>query len=153
MAAIRNGIAVDTTFGMSPQSGLPHNNRTGDLDVFAALFMMKKKSLSIDEMARILGSQSGLAGVSCNLPGMCAISMREFPGATRAAELAIDVMVRAVRHYIGAFYVALGGLDIFTFTGGIGENGTDIRERFCCGLDMIGLKVVIERNRTATGEA
>ena len=54
MAAIRGGVAVDTTFGISPQSGLPHNNRTGDLDVFAALFAMKKLNLSVDEIANIL---------------------------------------------------------------------------------------------------
>jgi acetate kinase len=152
MAAIRSGVAVDTTFGMSPQSGLPHNNRTGDLDVFAALFMMKKKSLSVDEMARILGSQSGLAGVSGTTGDVRDIDDGCARGDARC-RLALDVMIRAVRHYIGAFYVALGGLDVLTFTGGIGENGPDIRERICQGLDIVGIKMDVDRNRTATGEA
>jgi acetate kinase len=152
MAAIRNGIAIDTTFGMSPQSGLPHNNRTGDLDVFAALFMMKKKSLSIDEMARILGSQSGLAGVSCTTGDVRDIDEGISRGDPRC-RLALDVLIRAVRHYVGAFYVELGGLDVLTFTGGIGENGTTVRERICCGLEILGLKLDVERNRTASGEA
>jgi acetate kinase len=152
MAAIRNGIAVDTTFGMSPQSGLPHNNRTGDLDVFAALFMMKKQSLSVDEMAKILGSQSGLAGVSGTTGDVRDIDEGCVQGDARC-RLALDVMIRAVRHYIGAFYVALGGLDILTFTGGIGEYGPDIRERICRGLEILGLELDVDRNRTASGQA
>jgi acetate kinase len=152
MAAIRNGIAVDTSFGMSPQSGLPHNNRTGDLDVFAALFMMKKKSLGVDEMAKILGSQSGLAGVSGTTGDVRDIDDGCVRGDARC-RLALDIMIRAVRHYIGAFYVVLGGLDVLTFTGGIGENGADIRERICRGLDILGLTLDVDRNRTASGEA
>ena len=152
MAAIRNGVAVDTTFGMSPQSGLPHNNRTGDLDVFAALYVMKKKNLSVDEMAKILGSQSGLAGISCTTGDVRDIEEGIARGDDRCC-LARDVLVRAVRHYIGAFYVVLGGLDVLTFTGGIGENGTGIRERICDGLDILGLRLDVARNRTASGEA
>lgn len=152
MAAVRNGVAVDTTFGMSPQSGLPHNNRTGDLDVFAVLYMMKKKSLSIDETAKILGSQSGLAGISGTTGDVRDLDAGCACGDARC-RLALDVMIRAVRHYIGAFYVVLGGLDVLTFTGGIGENGRDIREKICEGLDILGLKLDLEGNRTASGEA
>ena len=152
MAAFRNGVAVDTSFGMSPQSGLPQNNRTGDLDVFAVLYMMKKKSLSVDEMATILGSQSGLAGISGTSGDVRDIDARLRSGDARC-RLALDVMIRAVRHYIGAFYVSLGGLDVLTFSGGIGENGADIRERICCGLDILGIELDVERNRTASGEA
>jgi acetate kinase len=152
MAAIRNGVAIDTSFGMSPQSGLPHNNRTGDLDVFAALYVMKKKSLSIDQMAKILGSQSGLAGISGTTGDVRDIDCGCATGDERC-KLALDVMIRAVRHYIGAFYVDLGGLDVLTFTGGIGENGANIRERVCDGLGILGLKLDRERNRTLTGEA
>jgi acetate kinase len=152
MAAIRCGVAIDTSFGMSPQSGLPHNNRTGDLDVFAALYMMKKKSLSVDEMARILGSESGLAGIS----GTCGDVRDIDEGCARGdarCRLALDVLIRAVRHYMGAFFVSLGGLDVLTFTGGIGENGPDIRERICRGLDILGINLDSARNGTASGEA
>lgn len=152
MAAIRNGVAVDTTFGMSPQSGLPHNNRTGDLDVFAVLYMMKKKSLGVDEMAKILGSQSGLAGVSGTTGDVRDLDLGCACGDARC-RLALDLLIREVRRYIGSFYVTLGGLDVLTFTGGIGENGREIRERICHGLDILGLKLDLERNRTASGEA
>lgn len=152
MAAIRGGVAIDTTFGISPQSGLPHNNRTGDLDVFAALYVMKKKSIGPDEMARILGSQSGLAGVSGGTGDVRDLDEACARGDARA-RLALDIMIRAVRSYIGSFFVHLGGLDVLTFTGGIGENGPDIRQRVCCGLEILGLKLDGEKNRIATGEA
>jgi acetate kinase len=152
MAAIRNGVAIDTSFGMSPQSGLPHNNRTGDLDVFAVLYMMKKKSLSVDEMAKILGSQSGLAGVSGTSGDVRDIDCGCAQGDARC-RLALDVMIRAVRNYMGSFFVSLSGLDVLTFTGGIGENGADIRERICCGLEILGIQLDVHRNLTASGEA
>jgi len=152
MAAIRNGVAIDTSFGMSPQSGLPHNNRTGDLDVFAVLYMMKKKSLSIDEMAKILGSESGLAGVSGTSGDVRDIDCGCAKSDARC-QLALDVLIRAVRNYLGSFFVALGGLDVLTFTGGIGENGVEIRERICCGLEILGVRLDVDRNRTESGEA
>lgn len=153
MAAIKNGVAIDTSFGMSPQSGLPHSNRTGDLDTFAVLYMMKKLSLSIDEMAGILGSQSGLAGISGTCGDVRDIDEGCAKGDARC-RLALDVMIRSVRHYMGSFFVSLGGLDVITFTGGIGENGADIRERICRGLEnTLGVRLDLERNRTAKGEA
>ncbi|MBP1635710.1 MAG: Acetate kinase [Acidobacteria bacterium] len=138
VAAIRDGVAVDTSFGMSPQSGLPQNNRTGDLDVFAALFVMKRRGLGVDEMARVLSTGAGLAGVS-GLSG----DVRDLDEAAVAgnprARLALDVYVRAIRHYLGAFLVELGGLDVLTFSGGIGENSPAIRAGVCRGLGTFGI--------------
>src|SRR5271157_3851859 len=117
VAAIKNGVAVDSTFGISPQSGLPQTHRVGDVDAFAILFMMKKLNLGVDEMASMLCSESGLAGIS-GLSG----DNRELEAAAQKgnprARLALDVFVRAVRHYIGAFFVELRGLDVLTFSGG-----------------------------------
>jgi acetate kinase len=152
MAAVRNGVAIDTTFGISPQSGLPHNNRTGDLDVFAALHVMKKTGMTVDEMAKILGSQSGLAGVSGTSGDVRDLNEGAARGDARC-RLALDVMIRAVRRYIGAFFVMLGGLDVLTFSGGIGENDPEIREKVCAGLDILGLKLDAKKNQTASGEA
>jgi acetate kinase len=152
MAAIRDGVAIDTSFGISAQSGLPHNNRTGDVDVFAVLFMMHKLGLSIDETVEILSSKSGLAGISGGTG-----DVRDMQAAADAGDhrsrLALDVLIRSIRHYIGAFYVDLGGLDILTFSGGIGENSPEIRAGVCAGLAMIGVQLDEERNRKARGEA
>jgi acetate kinase len=151
VAAIRGGVAVDTSFGMSPQSGLPQNNRTGDIDAFAVLFVMKRLDLAVDEMARILASQSGLAGIS-GTSGDVRDLAAAAAGGDRRARLAIDVFVRSVRHYVGAFLVELGGVDVLTFSGGIGENSAAIREAVCAGLGELGIDLDPGRNLAVRGE-
>src|SRR6202142_4123324 len=133
VAAIRGGVAVDTSFGMSPQSGLPQNNRTGDIDAFAVLYVMKRLDLGVDEMARLLANESGLAGISGTSGDVRDLASAAAAGDPRA-QLAIDVFVRSVRHYLGAFLVELGGADVLTFSGGIGENSAAIRQAVCTGL-------------------
>ncbi len=139
LAAIRNGVAVDCSFGMSPQSGLPHNNRTGDIDVFAVFQVMKQKGYGVDEMAEILASQSGLAGISGGSGDVRDLSEAAAAGDARA-RLALDVFVDAIRRYIGAFLVRLGGVDVLTFSGGIGENSPEVRAAVCEGLSAFGLE-------------
>lgn len=152
LAAIRSGVAVDTSFGASPQSGIPQNNRTGDLDVFAALFVMKKLKLGVDEMATLLSTRSGLAGISGTSGDMRDLQDAAARGSGRA-RLAMDVFVRAVRHYLGAFLLELGGLDVLTFSGGIGENSPEIRAGVCERLEGFGIKLDNERNSAALGHA
>ncbi len=149
VAAIRDGDAVDISFGMSPQSGLPQNNRVGDIDVFAVLFMMKKLGLSAEEMATILSQQSGLAGIAGGSGDVRDLAAAAAAG-NRRARLALDVFVRTVRHYIGAFMVELGGLDVLTFSGGIGENSAEIRGRICRNLGGFGIELDEESNSTVT---
>lgn len=150
LAAIRSGAAVDTSFGASPQSGIPQNNRTGDLDVFAALFVMKKLNLGVDEMAVLLSTRSGLAGISGTSGDLRDLQDAAARGNGRA-RLAIDVFVRAIRHYLGAFLLELGGLDVLTFSGGIGENSPEIRAGVCARLKGFGIMLDGERNRAARG--
>jgi len=152
LAAIRDGVAVDTSFGMSPQSGLPQNNRCGDLDVFAALFVMKKRGLGPDEMARVLSAQSGLAGVS-GLSGDIRDLDEAAASGNARARLALDTYVRSIRHYLGAFLVELGGIDVLTFSGGIGENSPDIRAGVCAGLGEFGIVLDRDLNAAARGIA
>ena len=151
LAAVRDGVAIDTSFGISPQSGLPQNNRVGDIDVFAALFQMEKHSLTARQMARILASESGLAGIAGGTGDVRDLSLDAAAGNTRA-RLALDVYIRAVRHYLGAFLVELGGLDVLTFSGGIGENSVEVRAAVCGGLEGFGISLDVECNRTLSGE-
>jgi acetate kinase len=151
IAAIRAGTAVDTSFGLSPQSGLPQNNRVGDLDAFATLYVMKKLGLSPDEMARRLASEAGLAGIAGGSGDVRDLEAAAEAG-DRHARLALDVFVQAVRHYVGAFLVKLGGVDVLTFSGGIGENSPGVRAAVCAGLDGLGLSLDPERNAAAKGE-
>lgn len=150
LAAFRDGRAIDTSFGTSPQSGLPQNNRVGDIDCFAVLHMMKKLALSPDEMAQWLGSRSGLAGISGASGDVRDLEQASDTG-DRRAQLALDVFTRSIRHYLGAFLLELGGLDILTFSGGIGENSPRIRAAVLRGLEAFGILPDEERNRNLKG--
>jgi acetate kinase len=152
LAAIRAGVAVDTSFGLSPQSGLPQNDRVGDMDAFAALFVMKKRGLDADAMAKVLAGESGLAGIAGGSGDVRDLEEAAARGDVRA-RLALDVFVQSVRHYLGAFLVKLGGLDVVTFSGGIGENSAAVREGVCAGLGELGIALDPERNASAKGEA
>jgi acetate kinase len=151
VAAFRAGVAVDTSFGASPQSGLPQNNRVGDIDVFAVLHMMKKLQLDPDQMAALLGSQSGLAGISGTSGDLRDLEQAAAAGDARS-RLALDVFVRAIRHYIGAFLLELGGLDVLTFSGGIGENSSAVRAAVLRNLQPFGVELDAARNQSIHGE-
>lgn len=152
VVAVRNGVAVDTSFGLSPQSGLPQNNRVGDLDAFATLFVMRKHGLSVEEMARLLANEAGLAGISGGSGDVRDLEEAASRGDARA-RLALDVFVAAVRHYLGAFLVALGGVDVVSFSGGIGENSAAVRGAVCAGLSELGIQLDPSRNAAARSEA
>jgi acetate kinase len=152
VAAIRHGVAVETSFGLSPQSGLPQNNRVGDIDAFAVLHVMKQRGLDPDAMAAALGGRSGLAGVSGLSGDVRDLEQAAAEGHARA-RLALDVFVHAVRHHLGACLVALGGVDVVTFSGGIGEKGASIRAAVCAGLEELGIALDPALNAAASGEA
>jgi acetate kinase len=151
VAAFRDGVAIDTSFGTSPQSGLPQNNRVGDIDVFAVLHMMKKLGLGPHEMARLLATQSGLAGISGASGDLRDLNEAAAAGDHRS-QIALDVFVRAIRHYLGAFLLSLGGVDAITFSGGIGENSAGIRAAVLENLTAFGIELDEDRNRTIAGE-
>ena len=151
VGAFRNGVGEDTSMGASPQSGLPQNNRVGDVDVFAVLHMMKKLGLGPDEMTALLGSQAGLAGVSGKSGDVRDLTEAAAAGDARS-KLALDVFVRSIRHYLGAFLVELGGVDVITFSGGIGENSAEIRAAVLSNLSAFGIEMDAEKNRTVKGE-
>lgn len=145
VASFRGGIAVNTSFGSSPQSGLPQNNRVGDIDAFAVLHMMKKLSLGPDEMAALLGSKSGLAGISGGSGDIRDLKEAAGRGDERS-RLALDVFINSIRHYLGAFMLELGGVDVITFSGGIGENSKEIRGAVLENLSGFGIVLDEERN-------
>ena len=150
VAAFRDGVGIDVSMGASPQSGLPQNNRVGDIDVFAVLHMMKKLSLSPDQMAALLGSQSGLAGVSGTSGDVRDLSERA--PRDRRARLGLDVFIRSIRHYVGAFLFELGGVDAITFSGGIGENSAEIRSAVLRDLTELGIELDEVRNFALQGD-
>jgi acetate kinase len=150
VAAFRDGVAIDTSFGTSPQSGLPQSNRVGDMDAFAVLHVMKKLNTGPDEMARILGQFSGLAGISGTSGDLRDLDEAVAAG-SKQAQLALDVLAHAIRHYIGAFMLELGGVDAITFSGGIGENSAEMRAAVLKNLSGFGIELEREKNRAAKG--
>ena len=152
LAAVKNGRAIDTSFGMTPQSGIPQNNRVGDVDVFAVLYMMKKHSLSPDDMARQLSTEAGLAGLS-GTSGDARDLEAEASRGNRRAQMALDAYVYAVRRYLGAFLLELGAVDAITFSGGIGEHSPRIRGEVLRGLEPLGILIDGRRNLEAAGGA
>ncbi len=151
LSAIKNGESIGCTLGMSPQSGLPQCNRVGDFDVFALPVIMRETGKSLDEVLSILANQSGLEGLSG-----AGRDLRDIEAAAAAgdpkAELAIDVFVAAVRHYLGAFLLELDGADAIVFTGGIGENSALIRSGVCRDLGWFGIALDPVNNAAGPAE-
>ena len=141
IAAVLNGKAIDSSWGMTPQSGLPQNNRVGDFDVFAMIYLARDLGLGIDAVEKALSTQSGLKGMS----GLASGDMRDILEAVEKghvdAQIALDVFTGAIRKYIGQFLVELNGADAILFTAGIGENNPLLREKVCAGLDFCGLEL------------
>jgi acetate kinase len=138
LCAIKNGQSVACSLGMSPQSGLPHNNRVGEFDVFALPVLLRETGKSLNEILAVLANQSGLEGLS-GVGG----DLRDIEAAAAAgkpkAQLALDFFIAAIRHYLGAYLLELNGADAIVFTGGIGENSFRIRAGVCRELDWFGI--------------
>lgn len=150
VCAILEGRSVANSFGMTAQSGVPHNNRVGDFDTFA-LLKLTKRGQSLDEVFKKLSKEAGLLGMSGVSPDMRDVE-RAAAGGNVRAKLAIDAFVESVRHYIGAYLVALGGCDVLAFTGGIGENGIALREAICRNLEWAGIALDPQKNMTRAKE-
>jgi acetate kinase len=151
ICAIEGGRSVANSFGMTPQSGLPHNNRVGEFDTFALLKLLDKTPHDIKTLLNLMAKQGGLLGISGVSNDMRDIERAAAQGNERA-RLAIETFAEAVRHYIGAYLVAMNGADAIVFTGGIGENGVELRERVCANLEWFGIELDPERNKLRGAE-
>lgn len=152
LCGIRGRESVATTMGMSPQSGLPHNNRVGDFDPFAIPVIMKATGKSLDEVLTDLANGSGLLGLS-GVSGDVRDLEKAAAKGNVDAQLALDVFTGEVRRHLGGLLVELGGADVIVFTGGIGENGKNIRQAVCSDLDELGIVLDEAANATAEGES
>src|SRR4051794_3040713 len=150
VCAIQDGKSVANSFGMTAQSGIPHCNRVGDFDTFA-LLKLTKQGHSLDEVFKKLSKEGGMLGMSGVSPDMRDVEVAAAGGSQRA-KLAIDAFVESVRHYLGAYLVALGGCDVLAFTGGIGENGIDLRSAVCRGLEWAGIVLDPQKNQVRAKE-
>lgn len=146
ITAILNGVAVGTSMGLSPQSGLPQNNRVGDLDSFALPFLMRSTGMSLKEAEAALCTESGLKALSGGYNDFRDIEQQANQGNAQA-ELALAVFVQQARHWIGSFMAQLNGADALVFTAGIGENRPALRTAICANLDQLGIYLNEEANQ------
>jgi acetate kinase len=150
LCAIKAGKSFATSLGMSPQSGLPHNNRVGDFDVFALPAIMQETDLGLIQVLDILANKSGLLGLS-GFNDLRDIEQAADEG-NAGATLALDVFIESIRHYLGAYLLQLGGADAIVFTGGIGENSARVRAGVCKDLGWFGIDVDWIKNTVGEGE-
>jgi acetate kinase len=151
-AAIRGGYPVDTSMGMTPLEGLVMGTRSGDVDAAIVNLIATKEGLSPHEVEMLLNTQSGLLGISGLTNDMRVLQQELKEHDDRRVRLAIEVFCYRARKYIGAYLGCMEGADAVVFTGGIGENSVDIRERICSGMEWAGLKVDKGRNEQAVGK-
>ena len=140
VVGIHNGVAIGSSMGFSPQSGLPQNNRVGDLDSMAIPYVSKMLGLSVEDAEHQLTKESGLLGLSGISNDVRDISEKAQDGNANA-KLALDVLVDSIRHWAGSFFFKMGSAEAIVFTAGIGENRTDLRAAVCAGLEDLGVKI------------
>ena len=152
LTAIDSGKSVMTTMGMTPQTGLPQNNRVGDFDPFALPLIIERTGMSLDEVLAHLASHGGLLGLSGSSGDIRDLEQAADRGDS-GSQLALDVFVQEIRRHLGGMLVALGGADAIVFTGGIGEKGKRIRAAVCQGLEELGIVIDPEANEAVHGES
>ncbi len=150
LCAIEAGKSVATSMGMSPQTGLPQNNRVGDFDIFALPAILGETDLTLAQVLDVLANKSGLLGIA----GFN--DLRDIENAADAgnadATLALEMFIASARHYLGAYLLELGGADAIVFTGGIGENSARVRAGICKNLGWFGIAMDWEANAAVAGE-
>ncbi len=138
VSAVSSGKCVDTSMGLTPLQGLMMGTRCGDLDPAAVLHIMEERGLTIKDMDARMNKESGFLGVFGESSD-CRDIEEGIEAGNRRAKLAYDMFCYKVKHYIGAYASIMGGLDAVCFTAGIGENGPEIRELVCEGLEFMGI--------------
>lgn len=152
VCAIQNGESRAASMGMSPQGGLPNNNRVGDFDAYAIPVIMKATGLTFEEVLTEMSTKGGLLGIS-GLSGDSRDLEEAAAEGHERAELALKLFEASTRSYIGSYMALLGGVDVIVFTGGIGENSERTRANVCGNMEWAGLTLSTERNaKVARGE-
>jgi acetate kinase len=144
VTAVRNGKSIDTSMGMTPSGGLVMGTRSGELDPGVLIYLMREKKLDAGRLEDVIDHRSGLLGISGISSDMR--RLHEASSTSADARLAIDMFCYSVRKQIAAMIAVLGGVDLIVFTGGIGENDTEVRGAICGGLDWAGVFIEDKRD-------
>lgn len=147
MSAIKNGQSLDTTMGFSPTGGLVMGTRSGDIDPGLIEYFAREKNMSASQFLNLANRESGLLGLSGISSDMQVLLSQE--ESSEDARRALDIFCDHARKHLGALTAALGGLDLFVFTGGIGENSPTIRQRICSNFEYLGIKIDKQLNENS----
>ncbi|MDW6005168.1 acetate/propionate family kinase [Vibrio mangrovi] len=148
ICAIEGGKSIHTSMGFTPLAGVMMGTRCGDIDPSILPFLADKEHQTVEALNQMMNSQSGLLGVS----GL-SHDFRDILAAApqnERAQLALDMFVERIRAYVGQYLVKLGKVDAIIFTGGIGENSADVREKVCRNLEMLGISICDEENHSGS---
>ena len=145
ISAVKDGKCVDTSMGFTPLAGVVMGTRSGDVDPIVPLYIMKTQNKSIDEVDRLLNKQSGMFGL-CGYSDNRDVEVKYFAGDEKAIT-AMQVYTYSIVKYIGAYTAAMGGVDAIVFTGGVGENGGEVRKLICERLAFMGIELDEEANK------
>ena len=146
LAAVRNGVSVDTSMGLTPTGGIPMATRSGDLDPGVLLYLLRAKKIKVDVLESLLNNKAGLIGISDGTSDMRDLETKAARGDAQAT-LAIDIFCRSIRKTIAAYSAVLEGIDLLVFSGGIGENSAQVRREICRGLEFLGISIDDSANR------
>ena len=152
ITAVKDGKSVDTSMGLTPLEGLMMGTRSGDIDGGAVTYIMEKEGLDATGVSNLLNKKSGVLGVFEKSSDMRDLESAAAAGEPRAV-LAENMYFYRIKKYIGAYAAAMGGVDVIVFTGGVGENQANARSGACEGLEYMGVKVDLEKNKTRGVEA
>lgn len=151
LTAVKDGVSMDTSMGLTPLEGLMMGTRSGDLDPAVVTFVMNKEELSLSEVNSMLNKHSGLLAISGSSSDMRDITDGMAEGEPNAT-LAFEMYEYRLRKYIGSYAAAMDGVDVIVFTAGIGENSAVVREKVCENLTYLGVEVDPELNKIRSGE-
>ena len=149
VCAIKDGVSLGASHGLSPQGGLPQNNRIGDLDPFALDVVIRNEGISFSDALDKCASEGGLLGI-CGYNDLRDIQKGADEGNDRC-QLALDVLATTARDYLGSYTVEMGGIDVISFTGGIGEKSSVIRSMILRELEFMGIEMDSEKNEITSG--
>ncbi|CDE55363.1 MAG TPA: acetate kinase [Clostridiales bacterium] len=152
ICAIKNGESVETSMGLTPLGGIPMGTRSGDLDPSVVTYLMKKEELDADDVEEVLNRESGVYGIS-----MVSVDFRDIEAEALAggkhAKLALDAYHYSIAGYIAKCAVAMGGIDVLTFTAGVGEKSPYSRSEICKQLGIFGVEISGKANLVKGEEA
>ena len=150
MTAVNAGKSIDTSMGFGPLNGLVMGTRSGDVDPFIIFHLVNQLGYSLEQVNNILNKQSGMLGLT-GFSDMRDVTKAIAEG-NEEAELSYSIYAYRIKKYIGAYAAILNGLDAVVFTGGVGENDTNVRRLVCADMDFLGIKLDDDRNKLRLNE-